>query len=150
MNICDHEAKLRHLEERLATIERLISTIQAKPVPACTAEFEQWWAQYPKKVGKQAALKAWKNAQNRPRINDLLAALARACASEQWRKDGGQFIPNPATWLNQGRWDDEPVRILPAQPKAQVKVESKPVAQQHYDPPPPEFWERVSRIGRGM
>lgn len=26
--------------------------------------------------------------------------------NEQWRKDNGQYIPNPATWLNQGRWDD--------------------------------------------
>ena len=27
--------------------------------------------------------------------------------SRQWQKDGGQYIPNPATWLNQGRWEDE-------------------------------------------
>ncbi len=27
--------------------------------------------------------------------------------SEQWTKDNGRFIPNPATWLNQGRWEDE-------------------------------------------
>ena len=30
--------------------------------------------------------------------------------SRQWRENNGQFIPNPATWLNQGRWEDELVK----------------------------------------
>jgi len=28
-------------------------------------------------------------------------------ATEQWRKDNGQFIPHPQTWLNQRRWEDD-------------------------------------------
>jgi transcription elongation factor len=31
---------------------------------------------------------------------------------DQWTKDNGQFVPNPETWLNQGRWNDEPQEIL--------------------------------------
>jgi hypothetical protein len=31
--------------------------------------------------------------------------------SAEWTKDGGQFIPHPATWLNQKRWEDEPMAI---------------------------------------
>ncbi len=27
--------------------------------------------------------------------------------TEQWQREGGRYIPNPATWLNRGRWDDE-------------------------------------------
>ncbi len=27
--------------------------------------------------------------------------------TDQWQKEGGQYIPNPATWLNQNRWEDE-------------------------------------------
>lgn len=30
--------------------------------------------------------------------------------SEQWTKSNGQFIPNPLTWINQGRWDNEPMQ----------------------------------------
>jgi hypothetical protein len=41
--------------------------------------------------------------------------------SKQWQKDDGQYIPNPSTWLNQGRWDDE----LEAQ--GQVHSTSKPM-----------------------
>lgn len=70
--------------------------------------FEEFWAAYPKKVGKDAAAKAF--AQRKVDAG-LLALMLRAIAAqrgcEQWRKDGGQFVPNPATWLNQGRWQDE-------------------------------------------
>ena len=27
--------------------------------------------------------------------------------SEQWKKDDGQFIPHPTTFLNGERWNDE-------------------------------------------
>ncbi len=63
---------------------------------------------YPRKTGKKAALRAWRAARDRPGPADLLAALERQKQSAQWRRDGGRYIPNPATWLNQGRWDDEP------------------------------------------
>ena len=39
----------------------------------------------------------------------MLAAIEQQRASPQWAKDGGQYIPNPATWLRQGRWEDEPL-----------------------------------------
>lgn len=70
--------------------------------------FERFWAIYPKKVGKQAALKAW-NKQNpgESLVEAMLSAIETQKKSAQWVKDGGQFIPNPATWLNQERWNDE-------------------------------------------
>lgn len=71
------------------------------------SEFEQFWNAYPKKIAKQDALKAWGKAKAKPPLDRLLAVLSHAKASTQWTKEGGQFIPNPATWLNQGRWDDE-------------------------------------------
>jgi hypothetical protein len=40
----------------------------------------------------------------------LLDAIEKHKQSAQWQKDGGQYIPHPATWLNQQRWEDE---ILP-------------------------------------
>ena len=38
-----------------------------------------------------------------------MQAVATAKTSEQWLREGGRFIPNPSTWINQGRWDDEPL-----------------------------------------
>lgn len=70
-------------------------------------DFRLIWSAYPKKVGKIAAWRAWKKTSKiRPPIEKVLFALEAWKKSEQWTKDGGQFIPNPATWLNQGRWDD--------------------------------------------
>jgi hypothetical protein len=37
----------------------------------------------------------------------MIDAVGRQRASRQWREDGGRYIPHPATWLNQGRWEDE-------------------------------------------
>ena len=69
-------------------------------------EFEQFWAAYPRKTGKKDALKAWEHATDKPLLTEILAAVTCGIRSAQWQKDHGQFIPHPATWLNQGRWED--------------------------------------------
>ena len=69
-------------------------------------DFEQFWKLYPKKAGKFAAEKAWFKIKGVLLVT-ILTAVKRQKASEQWQKDGGRYIPNPATWLNQGRWMDE-------------------------------------------
>jgi hypothetical protein len=68
-------------------------------------DFEDFWKAYPRKVGKGAAFKAWKKED--PDLADVLQALEWQIKQNQWVKDGGQFIPHPATWLNQRRWEDE-------------------------------------------
>lgn len=68
-------------------------------------DFDEFWTAYPKKVGKQSAKKAFEKV-NAP-LETLLSAIERQKRSSQWSKDGGQYIPNPTTWLNQGRWEDE-------------------------------------------
>ena len=70
------------------------------------ADFDKWYEAYPKKVGKGAARKAFAKAIKSESLDTLISAVERQRNSEQWAKDGGQFIPNPATWLNQERWDD--------------------------------------------
>lgn len=81
--------------------------------------FEDWWGCYPRKIGKGKARDAWKarrlTAADVPR---LVAAVERQCLSAQWQSEGGRFIPHPATWLNQERWEDEPEVALPAGARA--------------------------------
>ena len=69
------------------------------------SDFDAFWAAYPRKVGKADARKAFKKAK--APLDTLLAAIDRQKQSDQWQKSGGQYIPNPSTWLNQGRWEDE-------------------------------------------
>ena len=67
--------------------------------------FIEFWQSYPKKVGKEAARKIWEKIN--PKIDDVLQALAWQKESSQWNKSNGDYIPNPATYLIQGRWQDE-------------------------------------------
>lgn len=69
--------------------------------------FADFWVIYPRKVGKGAAEKAWAKVNPDPSLFERICdALAEQRQSEAWRKDGGQFVPHPATWLNQQRWED--------------------------------------------
>lgn len=70
--------------------------------------FLEFWNLFPKKVGVSAAKKSWEKLK--PPIDEVIAALKWKKTSEQWNRSNGQFIPNPATYLNQGRWKDEPVK----------------------------------------
>jgi hypothetical protein len=73
----------------------------------CAEVFAEFWCAYPKKVGKAQAEKTWQKEM--PNIDLVLNALQWQKESKQWLKNAGQFIPNPATYLNQHRWLDEPV-----------------------------------------
>lgn len=70
------------------------------------APFDEFWAVYPKKVGKGEARKAFQKVK--VPVAALIAAVEQQKKSAQWQRDNGQYIPYPATWLNQGRWEDEP------------------------------------------
>lgn len=79
--------------------------------------FQQFWATYPRKVGKGAALKAWMKIKPSADLHSrILKAIEEQKNTPQWTRDDGQFIPHPATWLNQGRWDDETPNRQSAQP----------------------------------
>ncbi len=78
------------------------------------SRFPEFWEKYPKKAGKGAAEKAWKHLNpNADLFGRMMEALGRAMVCDQWNQDGGRFIPNPATWLNQRRWEDEPEVVIP-------------------------------------
>ena len=70
--------------------------------------FAEFWSAYPRKTAKANAVKAFlKLSPSADMLRSMIAAVRQQAASEQWRKDGGQFIPHPATWLNGRRWEDE-------------------------------------------
>lgn len=79
-----------------------------KEPSAIERRFIEFWAAYPKKVAKGAAFKAWKRLKPSQELTEkMIAAIQRQKASDQWTREGGRFIPNPATWLNAERWEDE-------------------------------------------
>jgi len=72
-------------------------------------EFDIFWQAYPKKRAKADAEKAWKKVG--VDITVILNAIALQRKSPDWLKDGGQYIPLPASWLNARRWEDEMIPI---------------------------------------
>lgn len=75
--------------------------------------FDRFWSSYPRKQGKRNARKAFeKISPSEELLAEMISAVEEASKSHQWKKDNGQFIPLPATWLNQERWEDE----FPANP----------------------------------
>ena len=92
-----------------------ISESAGAKAPACARDgrFDTFWANYPRKVGKEAARKAFSRIKmTNELLSQMLNAIKQQRTSAQWTRDGGQYIPNPATWLNQGRWED----VLPSAP----------------------------------
>lgn len=72
-------------------------------------QFDRFWAAYPRKVGKPKAQTAFARLHTTERdVDRMLAAIACQSKIYGWdRKDKWKYIPHPATWLNQRRWEDE-------------------------------------------
>lgn len=92
----------------------------AKPKTSA-ARFAEFWAAYPRKVGKAPSLAKWKAKRLDALADRILADIAERSRRDRKWLEG--YIPNPLTYLTQERWEDE----IEA-PRAQVKP------QQHAEP----------------
>ena len=104
------ESEIRKKEERRKKIEDRRDIL-----------FDRFWEAYPRKEAKQTAKKAFEKLNpDDGLLQKMLEAVERFKGSAQWKEDGGRFIPHPATWINQRRWEDETtpsgvIRKIPAQ-----------------------------------
>lgn len=79
-----------------------------KPKNTLENRFELFWKAYPKKKAKKTAWNAFKKIKpDEALFSRIMEAIGRYRTSQEWQRDGGQYIPHPATWLNGGCWDDE-------------------------------------------
>lgn len=70
--------------------------------------FENFWVKYPKKVKKKKTQEKFiKICKTEDIFKDIMAGLEKYILSKDWKKDNGQFIPHPTTWLNGEMWNDE-------------------------------------------
>ena len=65
--------------------------------------FEEFWTAYPRRIGKLAAMKAYRKARTMASAQEILDGIARYKAAKPSYAD----FCFPATFLNQGRWLDE-------------------------------------------
>ncbi len=106
---------IRRIMSDLYALENLVGTAKVPIEPVKRAErvlpeaFEAFWGLYPKKVGKGAAEKSWNThvIKGETHFRAVIEALGKQLGQADWVKEGGKYIPHPATWLNQHRWLDE-------------------------------------------
>ena len=87
---------------------RLPKSSTRLPVPATKPQptyFDKFWAAYPTKRGKKPCLIKWKK-RNLDQFGEQIIAdvLNRKSHDAKWIEG---FVPNPETYINQDRWQDE-------------------------------------------
>ena len=88
--------------------------------------FDEFWDAYPKRVSKQTAIKAFKRLKPDQELLELIFDDIREREqSEDWRKDGGRYIPHPSTYLNQRRWEDEKPKLQLVKSRGQQILEEQ-------------------------
>ena len=123
-------------------------------VPAEPGLFDEFWTEYPKKKAKDDARKAFaKRKPNRELLVRMVAAIREQVKTPDWQKDGGQFIPHPATWLNDGRWEDETkvsvAVTVPARQGRDPELERLERDRQKATGPSLAVLEQMARIRQG-
>lgn len=103
--------------------------------------FSTWYAHYPKKVAKEDASKEFPKAIQR-------IAASRNCSEEEamaWLQgvtiafgssdvgQSGQFCPHPATWLSQGRYDDDQATWKASNGHASIEKKPKIMPPEQYE-----------------
>lgn len=129
--ILDDEAEPHALEEKTKGAHDVPPV--APPVrkwtqgdPEVQRRWAEFWKAYPYKVAKPAAWGAFVKA----RIDDdllavILADVERQKVSDKWTRDAGRYIPMPATYLNQQRWQDEGVTGIASAPALSPAQEAR-------------------------
>ena len=111
--------------------------------------FDRFWAAWPKhprKGAKAACLAKWAKTYCETQADQIIKHVEWLKTTEQWKKDGGAYIPAPLVYLNQQRWDG-----------AEIPEEKKPVtmADQYRErvasavPMPEHIRQKLEQLRRG-
>lgn len=109
--------KWKPVDKKAYTVIKKAKRVSSKKVTTKTTitkeniypeDFLVFYNSYPRKKKKDDALKAWKQRNgDRPELSIILSSINRQKSTPGWKKDGGQYIPYPASWLRSGSWEDE-------------------------------------------
>lgn len=70
--------------------------------------FDAFWKAYPRRLDKIKARKAFKKLNPSEKLfNTILSTLEKQKNNYNWKKENRQYMPYPATYLNNRRWEDE-------------------------------------------
>lgn len=70
--------------------------------------FELFWSAYPNKKSKKPAFEKFKRIDfKKTSFESIMISLEKQKQSDDWTKNGGQYVPMPTTWIFNERWADE-------------------------------------------
>ena len=70
--------------------------------------FELFWSAYPNKKSKKTAFEKFKRIDfKKTSFESIMISLEKQKQSDDWTKNGGQYVPMPQTWIFNERWTDE-------------------------------------------
>jgi hypothetical protein len=95
-------AEISNISNIDISLDTVLNNIEKKE----TLPFDDFWKIYPRKVEKKKSQQKWSKLSETDRKSAMLDIPARA-QSDQWKREGGRFIPYPTTYLNGERWNDE-------------------------------------------
>jgi hypothetical protein len=88
-----------------------------KPPTPSGDGFGLFWAAWPKstrKGGKAACEELWRRDGLEALAAEVVAHVQAMAKTEGWKKEGGEFVPAPAVYLRQKRWDGADLSATPA------------------------------------
>jgi hypothetical protein len=91
------------------TITTELEPLELEPHNDIVQAFNKFWDVYPRKQGKGKAKEAFIKASKIAQVDDVVAGAERYAADRNLPDP--KFVPLPATWLNQERWDDGPLPL---------------------------------------
>ena len=98
----------RQTNDKQTTTNKNVKNVKNVKNDKNTTLFDIFWKSYPRKVNKTYACKVFKRINpSKQLLEKILSAIEEQKNTVDWKKENGQFIPHPSTWLNGERWRDE-------------------------------------------
>jgi len=125
-------ADIRRALDKLTGLLEPTATQPLMVKPDNTAQlqaFSRFWDEYPRKVGKAEARRVWMSIAKNNTSAWMLEKVVYALRHQRrtlWKDVEPRFIPHPATWLNQRRWEDE----ISSEEKPQIKIPAFPITDE--------------------
>jgi hypothetical protein len=77
-------------------------------MPERKTMFEEFWNAWPKSIrkgGKPQCRLKWDKLKLEIQADQIIKHVEWMKTTEQWKRDGGNFIPAPLVYINQMRWE---------------------------------------------
>ena len=103
-----HKYQTDDSTQRVQRFRRNVTVQEKEEEKRKIKSFDLFYKNYPNKKARRVALKAWmKLSPDQILTNKIISFVEKAKESDDWKKDEGQYIPHPSTFLNGRRWEDE-------------------------------------------